>query len=299
MTVADITKIIICEDVFEYFNKVELMSRRNWVYRGHSRHHRKNDSNDWKLESSLRRFLKAHKGKAIKSSSWYARERALLSRFCGAAHIHLTHMPDKNDKLSWLALMQHYGSPTRLLDFTFSPAAALYFAMRGADHTSGAFSIHALHLDTVRDRSMVVRKTMSRFQDITPHINPGVDEYGIGEKPAEVDFVGFYDGSRLNPRQEAQDGLFLVPSRIDMDIEEWLELNLQPDESTPYDSPWVEFVFLNERGAYYKMVNQLVQVGMTAKRLFPGLEGICESMKYAWLEAAKNLEPYELNGGSS
>lgn len=294
----NLPKMIVCPDAFEFFRHVELMGRRSWVYRGHSRYHNGGDG-DWKLESSLHRFLQVHKGKALKSSSWYPREKALLNRFSGAAHIHLSHLPDKKDKLSWLALMQHYGSPTRLLDFTFNPAAALYFAMRETNQASGAFSVHALHLDTVRDCSRVARKSLQQYAKAEPPRNPKADEYGIGTKAAEVDFVGFYDGSRLNPRQEAQDGLFLVPSRIDMNIEGWLEKNLLPVKTIkPHNSPWIEFVFINEKDAYYKMVNQLVQVGMTAKRLFPGLEGICESTKYAWLEVAKNLEPYELDNGN-
>jgi FRG domain len=284
-------KIIECLDVFEYFRRVELMGRRSWVYRGHSRYSNSEDG-DWKLESSLHRFLQVHKGKAIKSSSWYPRERALLRRFTGAAHIHLSHIPEKSDQLSWLALMQHYGSPTRLIDFTFNPAAALYFAMREVNEASGAFSIHALHLDTVRAGARVARKLLERYTDKEPPINPRADEYGIGLKAAKADFVGFYDGTQLNPRQEAQDGLFLVPSRIDLNIEDWLENNLVAVKT---GSPWVEFVFPNEKGDYYKMVNQLVQVGMTAKRLFPGLEGICESMKYAWLEVAKNLVPNQFD----
>lgn len=291
---SNLPRQIPCADAHDYFIKVEQMGRRSWAYRGHSRF-ADGGPNNWKLESSLYRFLMMHRGKAIRSSSWYPRERALINRFRGAAHIHLTHIPDLKDQLTWLALMQHYGSPTRLLDFTFNPAAALYFALREAGSNTGPFSIHALHIDTVRGRSKVARESIPQYAKSVPPLNPKTEEYGIGISSSPVDFVGFFDGSRLNPRQEAQDGLFMVPSRIDMNVEDWLSKNLVPVKTIkPHNTPWVEFVFANESRDYYKTVNQLVQVGMTAKRLFPGLEGICESMKFSWLEVAKNLEPYDL-----
>ena len=287
-------KKICCEDALDYFKQVEQMGRRTWVYRGHSRF-ADDGPNNWKLESSLHRFLRNHQGKAIRTPSWYPRERAQIDRFRGAAHNHLGHLPDRSDKLAWLALMQHYGSPTRLLDFTFNPAAALFFALRESGQGMGPYSIHALHIDSVRECAKAARENLPQYEKISPKLNPKTEEYEIGTKPSAVDFVGFFDGSKLNPRQEAQDGLFMVPSRIDLDIEDWLKKNLAPVKTIkPHNTPWVEFVFDNEKDSYYKVVNQLVQVGMTAKRLFPGLEGICESMKYSWLEVVKNLEPFDL-----
>lgn len=288
-----LTKKIHCEDAHDYFKQVEKMGIRSWVYRGHSRF-ADDGPNNWKLESSLDRFLRNHQGKAIRSSSRYPRERSLINRFRGAAHIHLGHLPDASDKLTWLALMQHYGSPTRLLDFTFNPATALYFALRESGKGQGPYSIHALHLDSVRGRAKAAREKLPQYANEAPPFNPKTEEYGIGTEAAAVDFVGFFDGTKLNPRQEAQDGLFMVPSRIDLDIEDWLQKNLVPVKTIkPHNTPWVEFVFDNKKDSYYKVVKQLVQAGTTAKRLFPGLEGISESMKYSWLEVAKNLEPFD------
>lgn len=56
----------------------------------------------------------------------------MLDEFQKKARLHISseHRPELKDKISWLALMQHYGVPTRLLDFTYSPYAAFYFALR-------------------------------------------------------------------------------------------------------------------------------------------------------------------------
>ena len=59
-------------------------------------------------------------------------ERKLLKEFKRRAHFYVDPLPAQGDVLGWLALMQHYGAPTRLLDWTYSFFVAAFFALGDA-----------------------------------------------------------------------------------------------------------------------------------------------------------------------
>lgn len=56
-----------------------------------------------------------------KSMEWAALEALVLSEYIARARMHLSAPLIPSDEVTWLAQMQHYAIPTRLLDFTYSP----------------------------------------------------------------------------------------------------------------------------------------------------------------------------------
>ena len=281
-----------CEDAIDFLTKIQAFSRRRWIFRGHGHSILSGNSgesgDDWKLESCLWRYLKKHRNKIIKPS-WYPREKIAIQRFQQIAHLHLRHLPMQKDTLTWLALMQHYGAPTRLLDFTFNPAIALFFALRDATPDDKPWCVHAIHLQSVRGRTFTIRQNANPTK--TPSPWPKATEYHVGSKPENNSFIGIFDGRLASARQEAQDGLFIVPNRIDLDIETWLA-DFNPKTSlVPYGSHWIKFVFENKRSRYYQTIKQLMQMGISPVRLFPGLEGFCESFNFSWLDVVQDLDP--------
>jgi len=82
---------------------------------------------NWALETALERAARDWR---IPMNDLPEIERALLREFKRAyPPDESTLSPDDNDTLGWLALMQHHGAPTRLLDWTYSPFVAAFFAL--------------------------------------------------------------------------------------------------------------------------------------------------------------------------
>lgn len=53
----------------------------------------------------------------------------------------MEHVPADADTFQWLALMQHHGAPTRLLDFTWSPFVSAFFALERATKDAAIWAI--------------------------------------------------------------------------------------------------------------------------------------------------------------
>src|ERR1035437_6828640 len=91
----------------------------NWAFRGER-------DERWPLYSSLSRYLKNF---GVDPRAWVDQESRILRVFKRKAHQFLVQPPEPDDDFQWLALMQHHGAPTRLIDFTWSPYVAAFFAL--------------------------------------------------------------------------------------------------------------------------------------------------------------------------
>ncbi|HTW85340.1 MAG TPA: FRG domain-containing protein [Candidatus Sulfotelmatobacter sp.] len=72
-------------------------------------------------------------------------EISLLIRFTLGAPARMPNPPPSADLFAWLQYAQHYGLPTRLLDWSASPLIALYFAVCNVEHDDEDGCIWALN----------------------------------------------------------------------------------------------------------------------------------------------------------
>lgn len=105
-------------ELIELVHEAEERFKPQMWFRGHS-------ELDWRLVPS------AHRHAAILEST-----RANLFRL-SAPSLH-ANCPSHLDYVSWLPMMQHYGLPTRLLDWTESVLVALYFAIKAVPPSKDA-----------------------------------------------------------------------------------------------------------------------------------------------------------------
>jgi len=104
---------------------------------------------DWRLVPSL------YRGGLAKSES------NLNQRFRMMAPARYAGCPGNDDPFAWLFLMQHYGLPTRLLDWSESPLVALHFALdttapSAADAALWGLSATGLNLHQMHKQAICV-----------------------------------------------------------------------------------------------------------------------------------------------
>lgn len=176
-------------DLIRFGEDVQQTSGFRCWYRGHSRA-------SYTLEPSAQRRGRTEE-----------QERNLIHEFRVRAALRHTSVPPKSDWAAWLALAQHYGLPTRLMDWTFSPLIAAYFAVTGRDADEQQSAVIWALLPSELNRHFGYEPYLYAIDAKTLEelINPAfAKKY---ESPAKV---GAAMAVEADPRMQVQQGAFTV-----------------------------------------------------------------------------------------
>jgi hypothetical protein len=203
-------------------------------------------------------------------------ERQLMTRFRQRS------IPFHNRSLAddWEALffMQHYGVPTRLLDWTENPLTALHFALMMAPHrttkrgtASFTFDAAVWVLDPVAWNHHALRHQSFDGGTLTPGDEP-LKSY---KPPAEFENmngtpVGLY-GAHNSARIVAQQGVFVIFGKNTIPLEKHYLSDRFPATSL------VKLVI--ERRFISTIRSSLLRHGVTEAAVFPDLEGLAREIK--------------------
>lgn len=199
-------------------------------------------------------------------------ELKVRSEFIRKAHLYLGGVREPETFLEGLALIQHHGGPTRLIDFTRAPLMAAFFALEKESEATHC-AVWAI------DEIACHRRAVARIRMIDSDFSWLQEQHNIeeainarlGSSPPQR-FVAPIQPSRLNARMAIQHGIFLCLGDPGSDLFE----NLIPGEPNepPIRVVKIEFPRM-ERGRALEGL-RLLNIGRES--LFPGLDGLAQSL---------------------
>jgi len=184
-------------------------------------------------------------------------EKVLINEFKRGAISHISSIPETD--WDWLSIAQHHGLPTRLLDWTKNPLAALWFAVR---------------------KPAEYRKDNAVVWIFRPNETDIISDPGKAQSPFEGGRTKVFEPRHITPRIRAQEGVFTVHKYIP-DIKKFVSL----EKNRAYKGRLEKIIISSQ---YFSNLRfELNRCGIHASSQFPDLDGLSERI------ASKHI--YELD----
>jgi len=266
-----------------------LQKNDNWIFRGLEKYR-------YNLKTTLERYLEDHEKISFSDAILY--EREMLSQFKRSIHLYIDNTTSIADSdFQKICFLQHYSAPTRLLDFSFSPFVACFFALRGMkkdekenEEDDGAvFAIDCQIFKEIQKKSFDSLRTKA---EETINKFPQLNSTGIWISNKCVDdlirishekyfklsnnesFIGLVSPYYKFGRLTNQDGCFLIQFNIKTPFEQNFkhcikQSNLKKGKIIKYriKSTWRD-----------EALRDLNRMNINNSTLFPGLDGYVQSL---------------------
>ena len=234
----------------DFLRLVSVEPFRNWAFRGQK-------DASWQLWTTISRELR---NRRVAPQYWKTQEHRLIRVFQRKATQLLDKVPDIADTPQWMALIQHHGGPTRLLDLTWSPYVAAFFALESSVGDAAVWAINAPQLGTFAyGPGFAPAQRPPEPQEVLSAIGKdGRNPVAIGEPYLQ------------NRRVIAQSGTFAFPWDIDRPIDQLLSKKKGLVAKFVLRSPELR------KGA----LRELYRMNITYATLFPDLDGLARSLAF-------------------
>lgn len=226
--------------------------RSPYVFRGAQ-------SKKYKLRSALHRMGENYKDI----------EKHLLRNFRRYAHRDVV---ERDSVFNWMAVAQHHGLPTRMIDWTYSPLIAIHFATAEIEKFNHDGCIYMINF--VEAQRFLPEDLKEALDD------EGGDVFSVENLSHKINrlkdlenlytetFPIFMEPPSLDDRMVNQYALFAFMSNIDFTLHDWLSSH-----------PEIARKIIIPKEIKWELRDKLDQGNITERLLFPGLDGLSMWLK--------------------
>ncbi|MCL5058766.1 MAG: FRG domain-containing protein [Actinobacteria bacterium] len=235
---------ITINDIIEWADSLSKLKSPNlWWFRGHSK-------SSWKL---LPRVFRSYPSGV---------EQSIANHFYTRAHSLHNTLPSSDDYSGWISLMQHYGLPTRLLDWSRSLLVALFFATSSENvnkqpESACIWAINPIVFNHIQlDEAYALPINTNVVKPLIRPFLKGGEEKGT---------CAAVLANEIDARMQVQQSAFTIHS------------HRRPLEELEQNERWLQKIEIDKSSISY-LAHDVKTLGITASTIYPDLNHLAKDI---------------------